>query len=133
MAIPALAGALIHALPVVLTSVAIRRLGYAPSQIAFARIASGCFFLILTYGAIAEFLSRTARAGPAAVAVALAACATLGLAAVASWDRWRTGADRRRLAWIARRHPRLVACARRRQEELSSVIADRMRARVGEP
>lgn len=126
-AVPAFAGAAIHAVPLLSVQVVMRHFAYAPSEIAFARIASGTLFLLLTYAALGGIFTRLLHAGPALAAGLLVLCAVLGLVALASWDRVRTRVERARVARIARRHPRLVEWARRGQETLgrwASGVAD---------
>ncbi|HSQ60274.1 MAG TPA: 1-acyl-sn-glycerol-3-phosphate acyltransferase [Acidobacteriota bacterium] len=123
LAAPALVGAAIHALPVLLTRSAIRSFSYDPSQVAFARIASGLFFLLLGYAALAGVFVRLLHAGAVAILALFGACALLGLIALGAWERGRPGAERRRLAQIARRHPRLVERARRSREELARWVS----------
>ncbi|HET7903376.1 MAG TPA: 1-acyl-sn-glycerol-3-phosphate acyltransferase [Candidatus Eisenbacteria bacterium] len=126
-AVPAFAGAAIHAVPFLSVQAVVRHVAYAPSEIAFARIASGTFFLLLTYAALGGVFTRFLHAGPALAAGLLALCAVLGLFALAFGYHARARVERARVARIARRHPRLVQWARRGQDALgrwASGVAD---------
>jgi hypothetical protein len=118
----ALAGVAIHALPLFATRVALRAIAYGPSQIAFARITSGFFFITLSYAALATAMATLLAAPALAVIASLALCASLGAIALAYWDWIRPILERRRLASCARRHPRLVALAKRNQARLGEWV-----------
>ena len=121
-AIPALVGALLHAVPVIATRIALRAISYGPSQVAFARITSGFFFVMLTYAGLAWILAAYFHAPPVKILSTLAACAALGVVALAYWDAIRPILERRRVSRLARRHPGLVARARLSGEALSRWI-----------
>lgn len=121
--VPALLGITIHALPGVLTHAATRRYASEPSQIAFARIASGFLFLSLTY-ATGILLLLAIRVPALWIAGILILSMLLGVVALRyfrwarfEWERWR-------VAWISRPHGRLVRRVRREH--------DLLRARVSE-
>jgi hypothetical protein len=122
--LPALAGALIHALPVALTRAVTRRRIYSPSQIAFARIASGLLLLTLTYATIALLVARILDARATSLVAALAACGLVGAFTLIYWERTRIERERWRLACIARRHPRLVERVRRSEELLTTCVRE---------
>lgn len=131
--VPALAGALLHAVPVALTGAALRFVSRDPSRIAFARITAGFFFLALTYVSVGVVLARVLGAGPFVAAAALAASAALGAIALRVWDEARPALERRRIAWIARRHPELVDRARRNAASLQRWVDALLRRPEGSP
>ncbi|HET9950281.1 MAG TPA: 1-acyl-sn-glycerol-3-phosphate acyltransferase [Candidatus Eisenbacteria bacterium] len=126
-AVPALAGAAIHAVPVIGTRLALRIISYAPSQVAFARITSGFFLTLGTYAVLALILALRFHASAALIVATLVACATLGAVSVAYWDRLRPILERRRVSRLARRHPGLVARARRSRVALGAWIDTALR------
>jgi hypothetical protein len=127
-AVPAIAGGVIHAMPAFFTHLASRHRSYGASQIAFARITAGFFFLTVTYAAMAFVAARYFDAGPFTVLLLLASSAVLGWIALAWGERMRPAWERFRLARIARRHPGLVERARRGEETLARWVADRLHA-----
>lgn len=133
MALPALAGAVIHAIPALLTRRAIRCYGYGPSQIAFARISAGFLFLTLWYAAMAWLFAKVLEASAVAVGAMLALSAALGMIALVFGDCSRPYVERWCVAWIARRHPGLVERARASEEALNRWIAERRRGARSAP
>lgn len=120
-ALPAVAGLAIHAIPAALTEAATRRYAREPSRVAFARITSGFFFYLLAWGWGTAALARL-RAPLPAIAAAPVLFAALGLFALAYTRRMRIEIDRMRLAWLSRRHPRLVRRARRDARALGARV-----------
>ncbi len=116
--VPALAGLAIHVLPAMLTHAATRRYASDPSRVAFARIASGFFFLVLAYGAGITLLLVGTRVHPVWVPALALLSALLGVFALGFAPRARSEYERCRLAWISRRHGRFVGRARREREIL---------------
>ncbi len=115
---PALAGLAIHALPAALTHVATRRYASEPSRVAFARIASGFLFFTLAYGAGIALLLAGARIRPVWLLAIVPLSALLGGIALAYTRRMRLEHERCRVAWISRRHGRMVRRARRERNLL---------------
>jgi hypothetical protein len=122
-ALPAIAGAVIHALPAALTDLATRRIATTPAQVAFVRIAAGAIFLVAGYLALGWALLFRLGLGPEMTAGVLAVSALLGACALAYTPRARAWMERRRLGWIALRHPGLVRRARREEEWLERRVA----------
>ena len=110
--VPALAGMGIHALPGALTRAATRRYIPQPSQVAFARIGSGFLFFSLTYGAGILLLVGT-RVPHAWIPGIVLLCLLLGAVALEYAPRARLESERWRIAWISRRHGRLIRRVRR--------------------
>jgi glycerol-3-phosphate O-acyltransferase / dihydroxyacetone phosphate acyltransferase len=124
LALPGAIGALIHALPASLATLASHRRGYGPSEIAFARIVSGLALLALEYAAAAVLFARGLGFSPGQVAAALAFMAVLGTASLALLDRVRPLREQIRLARVERRHGRLVERARMGRDLLGVFVDD---------
>ena len=124
LALPGAAGALIHALPATLASLACHRRGYGPSEIAFARIVSGLALLVLEYAAAMVVLARGLGFSPGQVAAALASMAALGMASLALLDRVRPLRERARIARVEGRHPKLLERARTGRDLLGVFVDD---------
>jgi 1-acyl-sn-glycerol-3-phosphate acyltransferase len=124
LALPGAAGAVIHALPASLATLACHRRGYGPSEVAFARIVSGLALLVLEYAAAAFVLARGPGFSPGHVAATLAFMAVLGMASLALLDRARPLRERIRLARVERRHHGLVERARMERDLLGVFVDD---------
>ena len=118
-ALPAAAGAVIHAVPACLTNAATRRLAREPAQVAFVRIAAGAILFLAAYAGAAWLLLFAFCLGPEVTSGALGLAAVLGACALAYTPRARTWGDRLRLAWIALRHLDLVCRVRTEEEWLT--------------
>jgi len=121
-ALPALAGSLLHAPGWAVSLLAGALFGRDPTRLSFARIVAGLAAFSLGYAALAAWLLGRARAGIVATALALAACAALGLFALGYLD-WLSRERRRlRLAVLAAARPRWVAAARTRRRRLLGAV-----------
>ncbi|HYJ32997.1 MAG TPA: hypothetical protein VE326_07220, partial [Candidatus Binatia bacterium] len=122
-ALPAIAGATIHALPAALTDLATRRIATTSAQVAFVRIAAGAIFFAAGYVALGWALLFRWGMRPEMAAGVLAVSALLGACALAYTPRARAWMERWRLGWIALRHPSLVRRAHREEEWLERRVA----------
>ena len=117
-AVPAMAGLAIHAFPALLTHVATQCYASHPSRVAFARIASAFWLLLMTYTAgVLALMALTQLRTVEILALALLS-ALFGLFAVGYPDRARMEYERLRVAWISRRHGAFVRRTRREREAL---------------
>jgi 1-acyl-sn-glycerol-3-phosphate acyltransferase len=122
-ALPAAAGALIHALPAALTDAATRGIAKTPAQVAFVRIAAGAILFLAAYAFLGWLFFFRLEIGPEMTAGALLLCAVLGACALAYTSRAREWMERRRLGWIAFRHLDLVCRAHREEDWLRRRVA----------
>jgi len=126
-AVPALAGLAVHALPALLTRAATRRYASEPSQVAFARIASGFLFFGSAYGAGIALLLAVARVHASLLLLLVPLSVLLGAITLSYAERLRCEYERARLACLSRRHGRLVLRARRARAFLLGQL-DRLRS-----
>lgn len=119
--IPALAGAMLHLVPAILSRVLSRRFGSEPHRVAFARMAVG-FAWWTSIAAIAWIAGIARGTDGLAWAATLAGGAMLALFAgeYGAWARLRL--ERLRLVWIRRTRAELWSRARREYADLSDRV-----------
>jgi 1-acyl-sn-glycerol-3-phosphate acyltransferase len=130
-ALPALCGAVLHALPWAAGEWIAHSVRRDPTRFTFGRIASGLLFFPLTYAGLFAVLTQLPGVPPALAAGLLPLTFLLGIFTLHYAERARALADRMRLLCLSARRPRLVGRARREQLVLLQRLARASRTASG--